>query len=328
MLDRLWGIAGTTLERVVVGNKGGARLSILIYHGVSEEPEALGHCDVDRAHFDAQVEVLARNYCVLRLSEAVSRLRADTLPRNSLVITFDDGYANNHAVALPVLERHGVPATFFVASGYLDGGWMFNDVVIDAIRRCQASEVDLTGLGLRVFGLGDVSDRRHAIQEVVSELKYLPTGVREERADEVRQACGVDVSDSLMMSSEQVHDLSVRGMEVGGHTVTHPILNSVEDVKASVEIRSGKAQLEAIVGAELTVFSYPNGKPNVDYSARHVGMVREAGFAAAVSMARGCAVKMNDNLQLPRFTPWDGVPGKFLCRLAWSRAADPGGATA
>ena len=94
---------------------------------------------------------------VLPLALAVERLRQGDLPARALAITFDDGYADNAEVAAPILERLGLPATFFVTTGFLQGGCMWNDRVIEALRNCAADELDLSELGL---GTLDLQPRR------------------------------------------------------------------------------------------------------------------------------------------------------------------------
>ena len=117
------------------------------------------------------------------------------------------------------------------------------------------------------------------------------------------------------MRAEQVRALHAAGMEIGAHTVTHPILARLDSAAARKEIIAGKEQLEGIVGAPVTLFSYPNGKPVTDYSAEHVAMARDIGFKAAVSTAWGIATREADLYQLPRFTPWDKTPARFALRL-------------
>jgi peptidoglycan/xylan/chitin deacetylase (PgdA/CDA1 family) len=118
-----------------------------------------------------------------------------------------------------------------------------------------------------------------------------------------------------MMTAEQVRNLHESDMSVGAHTVSHPILAKLDPDRARAEMRDSKARLEAITGAPVTLFAYPNGKPGRDYRQEHVGMVRKLGFEAAVSTAWGIAHAASDPFQLPRFTPWDRTPGKFLLRL-------------
>lgn len=90
------------------------------------------------------------NSDVLARAEAVRALAEHRLPTRALAITFDDGYADNHDVALPILRRLALPATFFTATGFLDGGCMFNDIVIEAVRG---------GPRPPGFGAGPASDR-------------------------------------------------------------------------------------------------------------------------------------------------------------------------
>jgi peptidoglycan/xylan/chitin deacetylase (PgdA/CDA1 family) len=113
------------------------RLSILIFHRILAAPDALLPDELDAARFDAVCGWLRRWFNVLPLDEAVRQLAAGDLAARALSITFDDGYADNHNVALPILARHGMCATFFVATGFLDGGRMFNDTLIEAVRRTR-----------------------------------------------------------------------------------------------------------------------------------------------------------------------------------------------
>jgi peptidoglycan/xylan/chitin deacetylase (PgdA/CDA1 family) len=105
-------------------------------------------------------------------------------------------------------------------------------------------------------------------------------------------------------------------MGIGAHTRTHPILASLDAAAARDEIATGRSELEAIAGVPVPLFAYPNGKPGTDYTARDVTLVRELGFAAAVTTAPGVATRRADVWQLPRFTPWDRPLWKFGTRLS------------
>ncbi len=312
----LWKFAASAIGGIGVSSP---RLNILIYHGVGESLDPLGHCDVDRAQFERHLEVLRRAFIVLPLDDAVTRLHDGRLPPRAVCITFDDGYANNHDVALPLLEHHGLSATFFIATAYLDGGRMFNDIVIEAIRRSELPQLDLTDLGLGVLDIQGQEARIHALQTLLPQLKVMTLDTRDRLALDIAKAAGIEPGPSLMMTREQVKELARRGMQLGGHTRRHPILNSLPDAEAHAEIREGKLELESIIDAPVTMFAYPNGRPGIDYSRRHAGMVRSAGFRGAVSTARGCACQTHDPFQLPRFTPWDRGAERFLFRLAFSR---------
>ncbi len=134
-----------TLQRLI-SHLPDQRLSVLVYHRVLSAPDPLRPGEPTVEEFEARMRWLASNYNVMPLIEAVRGVRANRLPKRALSITFDDGYADNHDLALPVLRKLGLPATFFVTTGYLDGGCMFNDVVIEAVRRAR-TELDLRDLG-------------------------------------------------------------------------------------------------------------------------------------------------------------------------------------
>ena len=112
-----------------------ARLSILIFHRVLPGPDPLQPDVPEAQRFEQILRWVARWFQVLPLDEAVARLAARTLPARAVAITFDDGYADNATVALPVLKRVGFPATFFIATSFLDGGRMWNDTVIESVAR-------------------------------------------------------------------------------------------------------------------------------------------------------------------------------------------------
>lgn len=290
-------------------------LSILIYHRVVTEPDPLAPDEVCAREFDWQLGVLDRWFTVLPLRDAVAGLRAGTLPVRSACVTFDDGYADNVTVALPILRRRGLPATFFLAAGFIDGGRMWNDSVIETVRRAQGDTLDARCIGLERIDISTVALRRRGIEELLSALKYLPPEERQIRVDKLAAESDCSLPTDMMMTTEQVRQLRANGIEVGAHTMTHPILAQLGAERAEGEIRDGKLRLEAITGSPVTLFAYPNGRPGRDYRSEHVAMVKKLGFEAAVSTAWGVAHGSSDPYQLPRFTPWDRVPGKFALRL-------------
>jgi peptidoglycan/xylan/chitin deacetylase (PgdA/CDA1 family) len=292
-----------------------ASLSILIYHRVLPEPDPLVPELVCASEFEWQIGVLDRWFRVLPLGEAVARLRAGTLPPRAACVTFDDGYADNATVALPILRRRGVPATFFVATAFLDGGRMFNDGVIETVRRARGETLDGGSAGLGRLPIATLAQRRAAIDRLIGALKYLPVSRRQACVDALAAACGSTLPDDLMMTSDQVRELRAGGMEIGGHTRTHPILAGLEPEQARREIEEGRRRVEAIIGEPVRLFAYPNGKPRQDYRREDVAAVRDLGFDAAVSTAWGVSSPRSDVFQLPRFTPWDRTPGRFLLRL-------------
>ena len=292
----------------------GPALSILIFHRVLDGPDPLFPDEVDRARFDRLMGLVARSFRVVTLGQALAALEQGRLAPRTLAITFDDGYADNAEIALPILQRHGLAATFFVATGFLDGGRMFNDTVIEVVRRSPHTALELGDFGLGRLAVGTPGERRAAIEALIPKVKYLALAQREDALRRLEQACGQPaLPNDLMMRSSQVQQLHAAGMEIGGHTVRHPILAQTPDDEARREIAQGRNALAALVDAPIEVFAYPNGRPDRDYDQRHVQMVRELGFRGAVSTAPGVATAASDRWQLPRHTPW----GRSLATWSW-----------
>jgi peptidoglycan/xylan/chitin deacetylase (PgdA/CDA1 family) len=126
-----------------------------------------------------------------------------------------------------------------------------------------------------------------------------------------------------MLSPSQLVHWRNDGLEVGGHTVNHPILSRLADTAAYEEIAAGRDQLAQWLGAAPEAFAYPNGMPGRDYGPRDVDLVKRAGYRGAVSTARGAAGRGVDIYQLPRFTPWDRSMWRFGLRCAETLVKTP-----
>lgn len=304
--------AGDAIARA---QRNRARLCIVNYHRILDGDDPLLDCEPDVRTFRWQMELLAECFHVMPLADAVQALRDGDMPPRTVCITFDDGYRSTYDLALPVLREFGLPATVFVASGFLGKGNMWNDRIIEAVRRLPEGELDLRDINLGLHVLHGVEDRKRAIHRLTADSKYLPSRVRLELASRLESLAGEAAAGSLMLTPDMVRALAGENMEIGGHTISHPILTSLEDEQARREIEGGKRELEAILGAPLRLFAYPNGKAGIDFDERHVAMAREAGFAAAFTTAAGAATARQDCFQLPRCQPWDDTPFKYGLRL-------------
>jgi peptidoglycan/xylan/chitin deacetylase (PgdA/CDA1 family) len=302
-----------------------ARLSVLIFHRVLSEPDPLLPEEMHARRFARLCGWLANWFNVLPLDEAVERLYLGSLPARSLAISFDDGYADNAEIAAPLLRRHGLPCTFFVSSGFLDGGCMWNDIVIQAVRHAAGPGLQAlrcAGVDLGSHSLEGWPARRATLDALIARVKYLEPAHRLEVVQALAAAAGAPPARSEMMRSSQVADLARQGFGIGGHTVNHPILARLDEPAALAEMAEGRQRLQAIIGRPVTLFAYPNGKPGLDYHATTVQLARRCGFQAAFSTARGSATATSDRYQLPRFTPWDRRRLPFALRLAGNLRRD------
>jgi peptidoglycan/xylan/chitin deacetylase (PgdA/CDA1 family) len=304
------------LIRPLLNATGRGKLTILIYHRVLPSVDELFPGTADARRFAEQLSWLKGAVNVIPLPEAIEKLREGRLPDRAACITFDDGYADNATVALPLLLRHRLNATFFISTGFLDGGRMFNDTIIESVRRAPGGMIDLGFLEMGAHRIDTPRSRRAVIEQIIDKLKYLPASLRQLQVDALARSVGADLPRDLMMRSDQVLDLHRNGMAIGAHTVTHPILARLDPSEARSEIQAGRDRLESVVGAPVKLFAYPNGKPGQDYGPAHVAMVRDLGFAAALSTRRAAADARSDLYQLPRFTPWGDSALRFGIGLA------------
>lgn len=292
-----------------------ARLSILIFHRVLAERDPLFPDEPDVNRFDEVMGWVKEWFNVLPLGEAVTRLASQTLPARAAAITFDDGYADNLTCAMPILRKHGLHATFFIATGYLDGGRMWNDTVIESVRSAAVSEIDCSSLGLGRIAIESVDQKRAALGRLIPALKHLSFDQRAVSVALVADACRGRPRADLMLTTGQLRTLRDSGMGIGAHTVNHPILARMDDGSVRREIADGRDFLEGALGERIDLFAYPNGKLGSDYTSEHAVIVKALGFRAAVSTNWGVCGASSDLFQLPRFTPWDATKWRFALRM-------------
>lgn len=296
------------------GDEG--RLCIVNYHRILAQPDPLLDSDPTVDEFRWQMDVLAECFNVLPLGEAVERLAHGTMPPRAVAITFDDGYRSLHDLALPILRERSLPATVFVTSGHMaDASSMWNDVILEAVRRLPGPVLDLRDTGFDLYQLATSAERSASINLLTERCKYLVPQQRALMLARLQELVGTDLRQGLMLTDTMIGNLLANGIDIGGHTVTHPILARMDDASARREIEDNKRDLERITGSPVRLFAYPNGKYGADFDDRHMAMVRAAGYVAAFSTAAGVATRHHEPFRLPRSRPWDSQPLMFAARL-------------
>ncbi len=288
----------------------------LIFHRVLSEVDPMSPDEPTASWFHDLLVRLKSRFEIIPLGDAIQRAANGDLKGRTLSITFDDGYADNCTVALPVLEQLELPATFFVASAFIDGGRMWNDSIIETYRRLAPGPHRVALEKVETIEVDDWSSRRAAASAAIAAWKHLHPDERQARVDEL--ALQVDgLPNDLMMTGVQLRRMAESPYaEIGGHTRNHPILASLPVEQAGVEIEGGKVDLEAFIGRPLRLFAYPNGKLGRDYRPEHAELVREAGFDAAVATDWGTLDNSTDLYSIPRFTPWHRNYNRFFIDLA------------
>lgn len=244
----------------------GRALTILTYHRVLPLHDALRYpfpgMVLPADTFEHQVAHLARRYRVLPFEEALRRLYDGSLPERAVAITFDDGYRDNHDRAMPILKRHGVPATFFVVTDAIEARTMLWWDEVAAIDPVEAPRL------VRRLNAAGRAEREGWIRSARAERGSGP----EDRA-------------GLMMTWDHVASLLREGMTVGSHTRTHAFLDELSEPEIREEITGSLRALRDRAGVASSWLAFPRGRV-----LRHHGgqsLLESLGLTAAVTTESG-----------------------------------------
>lgn len=292
------------------------RLIVLIYHRVLDKPDFMRPGEIDISAFTWQMDLLASYFNVLPIDEAITCLISNTLPARAICITFDDGYSDNFYNALPVLTARSLPACFFIASGYLNNGRMWNDTIIESFRNIDKKSIDKNIINTEGWKFSTQEQRALAAQYLIRKIKHMQIGQKYQYINHL-ESISPDLPNDLMLNDQQVKALFDNGMTIGAHTVTHPILVKMSDTDIQSEIADNRTALQNIINSEVNLFAYPNGKVGDDYLPEQTKIIKDLGFRAAFTTHLGSIKQDTDRWQLPRFRPWDDKPESFMLRLTY-----------
>jgi len=292
---------------------------ILAYHRVADLPTDPQLLAVSPAHFAEHLRILREQYAPISLREM---LQKRGLSPFSVVVTFDDGYADNLHEAKPLLAAQQVPATVFVTSGMLDSTEEFwwdelERLVLLPEALPKRLEID-NASARRVWELGpasgpapaewnvlqsDASPRQALYRELRGLLSPLPQEERKPLLQVLRQWSGAGVEGRpthRALAAEELHRLAEGGLvEIGAHTVNHICLGGLPRDVQRRELAECKTQLERVLGQSVSALAYPYGAPG-DFTEDTVSLAREAGFTAAVTTSGGTVCPRFDPYRLPR----------------------------
>jgi peptidoglycan/xylan/chitin deacetylase (PgdA/CDA1 family) len=286
----------------------GPVVSIVCLHQVVPEFDPLRPGEPDGEEFEKLVGGLKSRFDMISLRDVPGYLEGRR-HGHAVVLTFDDGYKNNYSIARPILKRLNVPATFFIATGFLNRGCMWNDLVIESVRHLDGLAFEWDECKISHTATDSDSGRLTLVGKILGALKYCDPVKREKLAEALADRAGLMQAPALMMTEAEVVDMDSDGnFELGAHTDRHPILAAVSDAEAAAEIATGKAKLESLLGRSVDLFAYPNGRPGEDYRAAHVRMVQDAGFSMAVTTSMGAVTSAATPLQMPRQSIWRREP--------------------
>lgn len=319
---------------------------ILMYHRVHDATTDPWDLCVGAAHFGEQMEYLRRHHAVLSLRRLKELLAAGRLPRRAVVLTFDDGYVDNRLHAKPTLERWDLPATFFVTTGnlgqsrnywwdelsrlFLEPGTLPQslDIVLNGERLCweladtaiYTDEDSHRHSAWRANGKSDPTPRHAIVRALNGRLYERPDEEKRQVLNELfawAKAPPEARPSDRTLSPEELIAIEDGGLvEIGAHSVTHPVLSALPAAAQRDEITRCKFQLEDLLGHTVSDFCYPHGA----YTAETVALVKSAGFTSACSVVSRPVGPDADPFLLPRIhvRDWDGDEFGIQLRMCMS----------
>jgi peptidoglycan/xylan/chitin deacetylase (PgdA/CDA1 family) len=299
---------------------------ILMYHRIAEELLDPWNLCVTPENFDEQLAVLrSSGLRIMHLHELAASMASGKVPKRSVVLTFDDGYRDNLDNGRPLLERHGIPATVFVASGYLASEGEFwwdamERVLLSPGRLPESFGVEIGGERKSWELNGDATWTDKDAEHHRDWRPYTPPqtprqALYQELRDLVMRASpeerGRVVAELLrwaeipatarpkrrILDEDGLRRLAVGDLiDIGGHSISHPELANLSVPEQDHELRTSKDRLEQVLGRKVTALAYPHGSCSVETKR----LAKEAGYAFACGTQRRPVQRDADPYELPR----------------------------
>jgi len=253
-----------------------SRLLVLCYHSVVSDSSPVNsrtNIAVSQSEFEKQIALLREHWTPVSLAEIESVCFAQkSLPDYSVLVTFDDGFRNNFTLAAPILKKYEVPAIVFLTTGLIGN----NELLWPQEVREHTTSVFLKS------GVSEALAEK-TVEKVIAECKEMFQEDRTVYLEEMRKSMTLDLDEPWQkelyefMSWDEVRQIREFGVELGGHTVSHPILSSLPPEKLREELRLCKEKIESETGVECYSFAYPNGG-KADFNETVSEEVKQAGF--------------------------------------------------
>ncbi len=293
---------------------------VLLYHRIAEGEEDPWSLCVSPRHFAEHIEVLLEEAELMALSDLAKGPGRGARP--AVALTFDDGYADNLHAAKPVLSRAGVPATVFIATGYLGSsrGFWWDEllrILAWGARNHRGLQLDVDGRALRLH-IDSPSRLRSAYLRLYESLRIAGPDQREETLSTLRSWAGSGAAPDdrcRPLTVEELRLLAADGLiEIGAHTRTHPVLAALSTADQRIEIEGSKAELETLLSRRVRGFAYPFGQTG-DFTPTTAEIVRRAGFVYACTSINGRIDATVDPFWLPRIWIRNWAGATFALKL-------------
>jgi len=312
-------LAYSGLGRLSAGLAPPGGILVLNYHRIGDggaSPYDRELWSADAEAFDAQMAMLARD------CDVISPADIDTVAGRKgrhVLVTFDDGYLDNYEVAYPILRRHGLPATFFIATGFIDRPRLpWWDEIAWRIRTTTATHLDLHPWLPEPLEPGRGHDA--AIGAILRAYKSLPIAESERMLERLRGETGLETPariDGMWMDWNHIREMADGGMTIGGHTNDHPVLSRLPVERQREEIETCAARIREETGRPMEYFAYPVGSPWA-FDDDTVACLEAVGVRRAFSYYGGHAHPGSPRFDTPRMAMERYIELPDLAAMLWA----------
>ena len=279
---------------------------VFMYHRFSDAPDYLGR-KIDKKTFEWQLSQLKTGWNTLALGDYIQKKKNRSNPRYCVIITVDDGYYDFFDVAFPVLKSCGIPATFFATVNFVDQKiWLWHDRIWYALTHTKKKLPNFKFMGHDFTFHHNGND---SVQKIWSRMSDFCIGISDKDKwlfiEQVEKYLDIAVPEQPIkefraVTWEQVREMLSGSIEIGSHTLNHPILTRVDRKQLSDEVLLSKVEIEKKLNTKVKTFCYPNGTRN-DFDQNVITSVKEAGYEGAVTteLPKG---RNFDNYRIPRYS--------------------------
>jgi peptidoglycan/xylan/chitin deacetylase (PgdA/CDA1 family) len=292
--------------------------AVLLYHRVTQSQTDPQQLSVTPANFNAHLEHLKNNYHLLTIKEFQYYLEnKKKFPKKSVLITFDDGYADNYLEALPILEKHTAQALFYIATGTLNTDVEFwwdaiERIVLLSDHKTEEEKYVLNGVEYNLSGL-DNTKRFELYEQLLPALRVMNSSLREEKINELGRIFNSSQgrASHRAMTFEELKKMDLSNAAViGAHTHLHPSLGALTYEEQLKEIETSKNILEQHLNKKITHFSYPFGTIK-DFNADTLDIMKKMNFQLVAANIPYLVHKNTDQYSFTRFLVRDWNSGEF-----------------
>jgi peptidoglycan/xylan/chitin deacetylase (PgdA/CDA1 family) len=273
----------------------GSQLAVFTYHRIGPKTDNWSLSPFDAQIFKQQIEFFSRNYEIIQLDDLIQRLdQGKSPPPQAVAITFDDGYLDVYSSAFPILAQYHVPATVFLATGYIGSDRLFWwDKVNYILQNTPETSMNLGTYG--IYSLSSAEDRLLGNTKICEWLKKIDENTKNEIIQTIATLGKIGIPEGmgkkLLLSWDQVKEMSANNISFGAHTVNHPILTNVSLEQARQEIKQSRSDIEDRLQKKVYSFAYPSGC----YNDRIIDLVKDSGYHYALSVFPNKLLSRSDN---------------------------------